>query len=222
MSGGRSVAAAYPVSVSLLALAGWVDAVGFLHWQGVYVSFMSGNTTQMAISGAAAEWGRACLGAEAIAGFIAGVVLGELTGGLAGPRRMPIVLGLEALLLAAAAVFTAGASSAAAVRLLLAAAMGVQNAALGSAGPPTYVTGTLVRLGRAAAAAFTGNERWRTVLSYAGMWLALLAGAVAGAATAGRLVPAACIVLPAAAALLLAGAGWRSANGRASGSGQPS
>jgi uncharacterized membrane protein YoaK (UPF0700 family) len=35
----------FAFGVLLTAIAGWVDAIGFLSLGGFYVSFMSGNTT---------------------------------------------------------------------------------------------------------------------------------------------------------------------------------
>ena len=40
----------------LLALAGWVDAVGLVRWNGLYAAFMSGNTAQFGGSPAVGDW----------------------------------------------------------------------------------------------------------------------------------------------------------------------
>ncbi|MDM8353607.1 DUF1275 family protein, partial [Brevundimonas diminuta] len=40
----------------LAGLAGYVDSLGFLHLGGVFVSFMSGNTTRLAVNLAEGRW----------------------------------------------------------------------------------------------------------------------------------------------------------------------
>ena len=41
------------LACALSALAGYVDGIGFLHLGGLFVSFMSGNSTRMGVSLAA-------------------------------------------------------------------------------------------------------------------------------------------------------------------------
>jgi len=64
-------------------------------------------------------------------------------------------------------------------------AMGIQNASVrrasGIAISLTYVTGTLVHLGREIFEASRGAIRWRSTLPYAAMWGGFLGGAVTGA-----------------------------------------
>ncbi|MGC1301980.1 MAG: DUF1275 family protein, partial [Caulobacteraceae bacterium] len=60
-------AAQLVLAVALTAIAGWVDAVGFLRLGSLFVSFMSGNTTEMAA---------AFVGGRALEGWTAaGIVL---------------------------------------------------------------------------------------------------------------------------------------------------
>ena len=62
----------------LAALAGMVDVIGYLHLSGLFVSFMSGNSTQLA-----AALGQGELGA---AGAITKLVMLFVLGAAAGPR----------------------------------------------------------------------------------------------------------------------------------------
>ncbi len=87
-------------------LAGYVDASGFVALGGFFVSFMSGNSTRMAI-GLAQGAGSAGIAAGLIGAFLFGVVLGALAGHAAQGRRRPVVLALVAALLAAGAASSA-------------------------------------------------------------------------------------------------------------------
>ncbi len=44
------------LALALSALAGFFDGIGFLHLGGLFVSFMSGNSTRMSVSLAEAQW----------------------------------------------------------------------------------------------------------------------------------------------------------------------
>ena len=69
-------------------MAGYVDAVGFLLTGGFFVSFMSGNSTRLAV-GLAEGAGYAGLAFALIAAFVAGVSTGAFLGRKAGARRWP-------------------------------------------------------------------------------------------------------------------------------------
>lgn len=172
----------------LLALAGWVDAVGFVRWNELYVSFMSGNTAQLGASPALGEWHATTLAGRALAMFVLGTVAGELAGSAAGGWRGPVVVTGEAALLWLAATSVLAGWGDATTASVAGLAMGVQTAALHKADgltvPLTYVTGTLVNLGRAVAAALGGAAPWRNALPFAGFWLSLLGGSVAGSLAA--------------------------------------
>jgi len=128
-----------------VALAGFGDAIEFLILGGLFVSFMSGNSTQFAIRAGREIWRGAAAEAVIVGLFVIGVVVGRLVATAAGRRRRPEILALEAVLLgvAAWAPFPALASGA-----LMTLAMGAQNGILHAAGPTktglTYVTGSLV------------------------------------------------------------------------------
>jgi uncharacterized membrane protein YoaK (UPF0700 family) len=170
------------LAASLSALAGFVDAVGFLNLGGFFVSFMSGNSTRLAAGiaeGSSWTW----LALALIAAFVSGVAGGTRVARSAKKRSRSAVLILVAILLVAACL-TAGAGFATASVLLAAVAMGAENAVfMRDGGLPvglTYMTGTLVRLGQELGGMGSGNERgaWK---AYAWHWLALVGGAIAGA-----------------------------------------
>ena len=169
------------LAAGLSALAGYVDAIGFLTLGGFFVSFMSGNSTRLAV-GVAGLSPEALTAARLILSFVAGVVLGSLIGAAAKRWRRPAVLVLVAGLLASAAIVAMGAPDLA--MLLVAAAMGAENTTFERDGEVsiglTYMTGALVKLGQRLAGAIMGGPKlaWAPYLM---LWLGLVGGAVAGA-----------------------------------------
>lgn len=170
------------LAAGLSGLAGFTDAIGFIALNGFFVSFMSGNTTRLAVG--LAQGTHAAVIAIALIGlFVMGVVLGTLVRRLTRWRLAASVLVVEALLLAVAAVcgMSGFMRQAAAIMAL---AMGVENAVFERDGEVhiglTYMTGTLVKVGQYITAALTGGPRW-TWLSYLLLWLGLAGGAVVGA-----------------------------------------
>lgn len=197
------------LAACLSALAGYVDALGFIELGGFFVSFMSGNSTRLGVG--LAEGSQPALLALSLVGtFVAGVALGTLAGRAAGRQRRPTVLLLVAALLAAGAwTGSAGAAGLAAVAMVL--AMGAENAVFEQNGEVriglTYMTGTLVKLGQRLADATLGGDRFAWT-AYLLLWLGLVAGAVAGALLYPRFGLGA-LWFAAAAAALLAVAAWR-------------
>lgn len=170
------------LAVGIAILAGFVDAIGFVESSGFFVSFMTGNSTRLAVG--LAQWSEAAMVAGGIiATFVAGVVTGSLVAARAGSRRSPCVLALVALLLVLAIGLRSILPGWPPV-LCLAFAMGVVNAAIegqdGAVVGVTYMTGTLVQMGHKIANALrgTGDGRW---LAHLWLWAALVAGAVVGA-----------------------------------------
>jgi uncharacterized membrane protein YoaK (UPF0700 family) len=171
------------LACALSALAGYVDAIGFLHLGGLFVSFMSGNSTRMGVSLAAGNWSAAGEALSLIALFVLGAACGSLIVLGRGVHSQSRLLLAEALLLAAAALLDAfGLDRLAIAAIVL--AMGLENAVFQIEGGGglglTYVTGALVKVGQLIAAALTGGERlaWLPNLL---LWAALVAGAVLGA-----------------------------------------
>lgn len=172
------------LAVGLSALAGYVDAIGFIELGGFFVSFMSGNSTRLGV-GLIERSRDAAVAGGLIAVFVLGVMSGSLTGKFAGNHRRPVVLLLVATLLTAAAACAAGGATAIAI-VAMVLAMGAENAVFEQDGELhiglTYMTGTLVKFGQRLAAALTGGNRLAWV-PFALLWAGLVGGAVAGAAT---------------------------------------
>lgn len=170
------------LAIALAALAGFVDAAGFLAADRYFVSFMSGNTTRLGVDLASAP-AMAWLPALLIGAFVAGVTGGALIAQRAGARRKPVVLALVAALLGLAAAFHVE-QAGLPMLALLAAAMGALNNTFQRDGAVavglTYMTGALVRMGQGLAArlAGTGGDGWHNWLL---LWLGLTGGALAGA-----------------------------------------
>src|ERR1700739_4144537 len=171
------------LACALSALAGYVDGVGFLHLGGLFVSFMSGNSTRMGVSLAQGDWSNAAAALGLVALFVVGAAGGSLIVLGRGANRQPWVLLVEASLLAVAALcYAFGRSNAAIAAMVL--AMGLENAVFqieGGAGLGlTYVTGALVKVGQLVAGALTGGARWAWLPNLL-LWAALVTGAVCGA-----------------------------------------
>lgn len=194
------------LACALSAIAGYVDGIGFLHLGGLFVSFMSGNSTRLGVSLAQAHWSNAAEAIGLILLFVAGAACGSLIVLGEGANRQPWVLLVEASLLALAALcHAAGLPNVAVAAMVL--AMGLENAVFqidGGAGLGlTYVTGALVKVGQLAAAALTGGARWDWLPNLL-LWVALVAGA-AGGASAYHWINLAAIWFAAGAALALSG-----------------
>jgi uncharacterized membrane protein YoaK (UPF0700 family) len=166
----------------LSALAGFVDAIGFIRSGGFFVSFMSGNSTRLAV-GVVEHLRDALVAGAIILSFVAGVIGGTLVGSRFEERRAAAVLLLIAALLGAAALSQAAGAFALAIALL-AFAMGAENAVFEREGEVrigvTYMTGSLVHVGSGIAGMLLGRggNGWA---SYLLLWLGFVFGAVAGA-----------------------------------------
>ncbi|SDM73014.1 Uncharacterized membrane protein YoaK, UPF0700 family [Methylobacterium phyllostachyos] len=170
----------------LTGLAGYVDALGFVRLGGLYTSFMSGNTTQLAVFGAAAELHRMVLPATLLFAFLFGSVLGSGLAILVPPRwTTPVVLAYESLLILGGLGLGLESPELGLAAFFVAVAMGSQNAVLsqvtGFRAGTTFVTGALFSLGQKIAQALT---RTGDPLGWIGdglVWLSLLLGAYLGA-----------------------------------------
>lgn len=170
------------LAIAAAALAGCIDAAGFLAANRYFVSFMSGNTTRLGVDLVESP-ARALVPLALIGGFLAGVIGGAVLAVWAGARRKPAVLGCVAALLALAALARM-AQLPTAMMALLVLAMGALNNTFQRAGEVsvglTYMTGALVRMGQGLAARIMGRggEGWS---GWGLLWLGLASGAVLGA-----------------------------------------
>ena len=197
---GRNVA----LACALCGLAGYVDGVGYLHLGGLFVSFMSGNSTRMGVSLAQGEFGKAAEALGLIALFVAGAACGSLIVLGRGVHRQAWLLAVEALLLIAAGLMhTLGFDRIAISAIVL--AMGLENAVFqidgGGGLGLTYVTGALVKVAQLIAAALTGGARFAWLPNLL-LWAALVAGSACGALAYHRINLAA-VWFAAAAAFML-------------------
>jgi uncharacterized membrane protein YoaK (UPF0700 family) len=192
------------LACALSALAGYVDGIGYLHLGGLFVAFMSGNSTRMGVSLAEGHWLAAFEALGLIALFVIGAAAGSLIVFGRGVHRQPWLLLVEALLLAVAALcYSFGLPNLAVAAIVL--AMGLENAVFqidGGAGLGlTYVTGALVKVGQLVAEALAGGPRWGWAPNLL-LWAALVAGSLCGA-LAYHWINLAAIWFAAAAALAL-------------------
>lgn len=196
------------LAAALAALAGYVDAVGYLSADRYFVSFMSGNTTRLATD-LVLHGARAVIPALLISGFVLGVTAGSVTAHKAGPWRKPAVLALVTLLLTAGAGCALAREEAATMACLVL-GMGALNNALQRDENPvalTYLTGALVRIGQGLGGLLTGR-RTDPVWPFLAMWLALASGAAAGAGAFMAFGPAS-LWIGVGASAMLAAAGYR-------------
>lgn len=175
----------YMFAMCLSALAGYVDAVGFLHLSGYFISFMSGNSTRLAVSLIKGDMASIALLLGILIAFVGGTMLGIFVRHFSKPSMAIInVLGFVAtLLLGAACSYELGWNFLAIALMIL--AMGAENAILQRNGEViiglTYMTGTLVRVGQQLAGSMLGGAKFAWV-PYLLLWLGLIVGGMTGAA----------------------------------------
>ncbi len=173
----------YTLAIGLASLAGFVDSIGFLKLDGLFVSFMSGNSTRMAAGVAVGTHG-SLIAAVLIATFVVGVVTGALLGEWSARWRKQAVLGLVTFLLVLASILVRESAAVGAPILCMTSAMGAANNVFQRDGKVsigvTYMTGTLVKFGQLLAATMTGGAPLGWLPSLL-LWIGLVAGAVGGA-----------------------------------------
>ena len=175
--------ATHVIAISLSFLAGYVDALGFLKLGGVFISFMSGNSTRLGVSGIVDDTFPALMLAGIIGLFVLGVIVASLIGHFVRTKRSVAIIAFVTVLLALAGIFD-GAGYLAMSVATATMAMGAINTLFEKDGEVsvalTYMTGTLVRMGQQMAKAITGGPRLGWV-RYLLLWSGLVCGALTGA-----------------------------------------
>jgi len=165
---------------ALSVLAGMTDAIGFMA-TGDFVSFMSGNTTRLAVAISNGEVSLIGRLSALVLAFIAGNALGIVISRFSGRRAITLLLSIAAMLSVSASLPHAGQTLALLTGIV---AMGMLNAVVEQVnGLPiglTYVTGALSRFGRGLGRWLIGERRegWRVQLV---PWTGMFVGAVLGA-----------------------------------------
>ena len=164
------------------AVAGFVDGVGFIHFGGYFLSFMSGNSTRSSAALADGDPSGWLLAMSLVGCFVLGVMLTTLLSSRVRRYRRPAVMYTSAVFLCCGALL--GESGGVYTAAALAASMGSVNVSYSRRGEVslglTYMTGTLVKLGQQLAAALSGGSRtlW---IPYAILWSMITLGSLAGA-----------------------------------------
>lgn len=181
-SGEKNLAAGYAF------IAGFVDSVGFIFLGGVFLSFMSGNTTRLATALVDDDYDLVRLAGACIVLFLLGVMEGALVRRtamlvVAAHRVRDIVVTNMTLIFIAASVLVLVDRPNVAI-VLMSLGIGAMNSIFERDGevsiPLTYMTGTLVKMGQRFVDAFFGGTH-RAWLEHLRMWAALTLGAVVGA-----------------------------------------
>lgn len=173
------------MATGFAAMAGMVDAIGFMASGGFFLSFMSGNSTRLSI-GLAEGAPYVFMVAALIISFVCGVIWGSLTGNgkntAANKRQAVILAGISVLLVVAPILADFGWLLPAIC--VAAFCMGAENTLYEREGSIsfglTYMTGALVKIGQGIATLLRGGSKtaW---LPYLFLWAGLVSGAVIGA-----------------------------------------
>jgi len=176
------------LAIALTLLAGFVDSIGFLYLGGVFLSFMSGNTTRFATAAVDGDHHLALLAGSCLVMFVLGVILGALVNRLS-TRRWDITRAREAVMLLVTVLFGFSSLLVAldaerAATLVLSIGIGALNSVFERGGevavPLTYTTGTLVKMGQRFVDAFFSGDHVRWISNLL-LWLGLASGSVGGA-----------------------------------------
>lgn len=176
------------LAIMLSMIAGFIDSLGFMYLGGVFLSFMSGNTTRFATAYVEKNWELVILAGSCIALFLVGVINGAATHRLASRRwglyraREAVMMNV-AILAAISSILVLFHQDSIAV-LGLSIIVGTMNSVFEKNGevavPLTYTTGTLVKMGQRFTDTFFGGShaKWLYHLS---LWLSLAFGSILGA-----------------------------------------
>ncbi|ABD04910.1 Protein of unknown function DUF1275 [Rhodopseudomonas palustris HaA2] len=171
------------LALLMTSVAGFLDAVGFTHLAGLYVSFMSGNSTRLGIAIAQGDRQIFLPVALVIFSFVFGAFLGTLISEIVERFKCAAILAIEIGLLVSAIVLTRYVEGYLGL-LPVCAAMGMQNAAhetvAGVEIGKSFVTGFLFGLGKALAQLVHGGGSRPQALVYGASWVSFLGGVTLG------------------------------------------
>ncbi|WP_232596447.1 YoaK family protein [Photobacterium phosphoreum] len=168
----------------LLFLAGIVDAIGFIHLKnGLFVSFMSGNTTHVAMLLSNHQYSQSLSYIGVILLFVTGITVGEMIAVLQKKNYRWLVMSAVSILLCSA-IFIEKITIPMATNFVLAFAMGLQNIALritiSKAMPLTFATAFLANTGRELAMLLLGQGDKNIFIKQFFLWLSIFIGAIVG------------------------------------------
>jgi uncharacterized membrane protein YoaK (UPF0700 family) len=194
------------VAVLLAAITGFVDAVAFERFLGVFVANQSGNAVFLGMAIGGSPVSTAWRPATSMVGFALGIVVAQLVRRqVRGPRRTPRLgawlLVCELALFVVVIVITGpidrvhlvGGGEGFVLIVLTSMAMGVQTEVIrhvaGTAVATTYQTGSIARMGEAVSRVLSRSARLREEREVVVLLVVLAAyvgGAAVGAAAPGR------------------------------------
>jgi uncharacterized membrane protein YoaK (UPF0700 family) len=186
----RTASRTLALAIVATGIAGFLDAVGFTYLSGLYLSFMSGNSTGLAVALAQGRNTLIFAPAAVIASFVTGAFIGssllvwKATAGAAGVMLFQLLLLLVSMaLVERAEPFVS--------LLPICLAMGMQNAVsrsvAGVEAGRSFVTGALFGIGHTLALATRNRSYVKQTMVHATSWLALISGAFTGSLTLTRL-----------------------------------
>src|ERR1700733_10450759 len=174
----------------MTALAGFLDAVGYVQLQHFYVSFMSGNSTQFGMAVARANWSDVLLAGVVIGSFVVGACLATIICEVSNRFEILAVLNSELLVFLVALALAVSAYDRTAL-VLVALAMGAQNTlhqiVAGADVGKGFITGTFFFPGQGLA---FGPRRRKPISQAASnllSWLAFIGGAAVGTLVLGAI-----------------------------------
>lgn len=172
------------LSLALVLIAGFIDAIGYLGLGKVYLSFMSGNSTKLGIALFKGDYSVWATTGVVVLLFIVGAFIGTLITDLFRQYHLTLILSAESILfvIAITLVLLFHTNS---VLFPLAVAMGMQNTmhqmvAHADVGKG-FVSGTLFGIGQAIAKAVRGKAPASEWAVLALSWITFVIGAALGA-----------------------------------------
>lgn len=211
---------AVPLTGTLCAVGGAVDAIAYLRFGQIFIANMTGNTALFAASVLLRDWREAALRIGVVFSFLVGISVAHaglhwlVSGDLRRGRL--IVLTIELIVLVALALAKPPDALRVLLLIVLAVALGMQNNAFRQIGPirlnTAFITGDLEKLGESIVEVEASSKRREARLRltiFLTTWTAYALGALLGAYGAVHLAGKA-LWLPAALVLLAAAMVWKS------------